>query len=198
MFADFNKQFEVPKGLQGKIAGGIMSLENKEINRWTLKRLTIQPNDRLLEVGFGPGFAIEQAFKACPSVSIDGVDKSGVMKDAAASRNHRQIHQGKLRLYEKDITAFKSDTRYDKIYTVNNYPLWADRRKGLLTLYALLEEGGKLAITVQPREKDADSDQTKRLGETIRAELENAGFCGAAVHYKNVRPVLAVCVTAVK
>jgi len=198
MFSSFSKQFEKPEGLLGQIAGKIMSIENRTINKWTLDLLNIQPRDQLLEVGFGPGFAIEEAGERFPSIYIDGVDTSETMKDTAENRNKALISEGRLRLFVKDIAEFKADKRYDKIFSVNNYPLWPSRQKGLAVLFELLKRGGQIAITVQPREEDADEEKTKYLARMICRELEEAGFSGTAIHYKDVRPALTVCVTAIK
>ncbi|OCA81979.1 class I SAM-dependent methyltransferase [Pseudobacillus wudalianchiensis] len=198
MFSFFSKQFEKPEGLLGQVAGKIMSIENQSINKWTLALLTIQPEDQVLEVGFGPGFAIEEARKRFPSIYIDGVDPSETMKHTCENRNKALINDGRLRLFVKDIAEFTSDKQYDRVFSVNNYPLWPNRQKGLAVLYDLMKRDGKIAITVQPREEDADEEKTKNLAQSISGELEEAGFSGTAIHYKDVRPVLTVCVTAIK
>lgn len=198
MSSSFSEQFEKPEGVLGQVAGKIMSIENKAINEWTLDLLSMQPGDWVLEVGFGPGFAIEAAGGRFGSIKIDGVDVSETMKKAAATRNQSLIRAGRLRLFTEDIAEFNTSERYDKVFSVNNYPLWPNRRKGLAVLHRLMKQNGKIAITVQPREEEADDEKTKHLARLISRELEAAGFLGAAIHYKDVRPVLTVCVTAVK
>ncbi|KMY53927.1 hypothetical protein AC623_08085 [Bacillus sp. FJAT-27231] len=198
MFSSFSKQFEKPEGLLGQVAGKIMSIENQSINKWTLDLLTIQPEDQVLEVGFGPGFAIEEVGKRFPSIYIDGVDSSETMKHTCENRNKALINDGRLRLFVKDIAEFTSDKQYNRVFSVNNYPLWPNRQKGLAVLYDLMKRDGKIAITVQPREEDADEEKTKDLAQSISRELEEAGFSGTAIHYKDVRPILTVCVTAIK
>ncbi|RJS58788.1 class I SAM-dependent methyltransferase [Bacillus sp. PK3_68] len=198
MFSFFSKQFEKPDGLLGQAAGKIMSVENRTINKWTLDLLNIKPNDHVLEVGFGPGFAIEEAGKRFPSIYIDGVDASETMKHTCEKRNQLLVSEGRLRLFVKDIAEFETDKHYDRVLSVNNYPLWSNREKGLAVLYQLVKQDGQIAITVQPREENADDTKTKQLARMICNDLEKAGFSGAAVHYKEERPVLTVCVTAIK
>ena len=55
-------QFGKPTGLLGKFAGLIMSKRgsNLERNMWAISLLELQPKDRVLEVGFGPGIAIQR------------------------------------------------------------------------------------------------------------------------------------------
>ncbi len=53
-------QFRQPRGLPGQLAGLVMAMRpsNRARNRWTVELLDLQPGDRLLEIGFGPGLAI--------------------------------------------------------------------------------------------------------------------------------------------
>ncbi|MFJ8737067.1 hypothetical protein ACIRC2_15730 [Bacillus altitudinis] len=51
---------------------------------------------------------------------------------------------------------------------------------------------------MQPREKGADANRTKEMGESILNDLEFAGFDQFSVEYEEIRPTLAVCVTAKK
>jgi hypothetical protein len=57
------RQFKQPHGAVGHLAGFIMANRpsNIERNEWTLELLALKPTDYLLEVGFGPGIAIEKA-----------------------------------------------------------------------------------------------------------------------------------------
>ncbi|MBM7647741.1 cyclopropane fatty-acyl-phospholipid synthase-like methyltransferase [Bacillus ectoiniformans] len=198
MFSSFSKQFIDPEGTLGKIAGKIMFYENRKINEWTLDLLSVQDGDRLLEVGYGPGYAIELLSSRFEHLQIDGVDISETMKNEAESHNKELIANDRLHLFVDDIADFHTENQYDKIFTVNNYPLWSDRKKGLQNLFHMLKPGGKIAITVQPREEDADEQKTKEIGLMIRQDLEECGFSGCATYYKDVRPELTVCVTAVK
>ena len=55
-------QFGRPTGFWGNLAGMIMAYRpsNRQRNDWTIALLDIQPQDRVLEIGFGPGVAIEK------------------------------------------------------------------------------------------------------------------------------------------
>ena len=55
-------QFGKPEGLFGKLAGFIMSTRPSNIERsdWGISLLDIQSTDNVLEIGFGPGIAIQK------------------------------------------------------------------------------------------------------------------------------------------
>ena len=53
-------QFGRPAGFWGHVAGWIMAHRTTNVvrNQWTTELLEINPDDRILEIGFGPGLAI--------------------------------------------------------------------------------------------------------------------------------------------
>ncbi|MHC4265878.1 MAG: methyltransferase domain-containing protein, partial [Planctomycetota bacterium] len=69
---------------------------NEERVQWTISLLNISPNDRVLEIGFGPGFAIELISKIATEGLVVGVDHSEVMVRHASKRNARAIRDGKV------------------------------------------------------------------------------------------------------
>jgi len=57
---NFNSQFAHPQGWVGRLVGTILAWKNRERNAWTISMLDIQPDDQVLEIGFGPGQAIQE------------------------------------------------------------------------------------------------------------------------------------------
>jgi hypothetical protein len=55
-------QFHRPRGTAGRVAGWQMAHRpsNRRRNRWVVRLLDVQPTDRVLEIGFGPGLAIAE------------------------------------------------------------------------------------------------------------------------------------------
>jgi hypothetical protein len=63
------RMFGRPQGLLGKLGGIIMARMNSECATWVIDLLHIQPNDKVLEVGFGPGVGIPTRGR----IGIDGI-----------------------------------------------------------------------------------------------------------------------------
>ncbi|MDN4075156.1 class I SAM-dependent methyltransferase [Fictibacillus terranigra] len=193
------EQFEKPEGLLGKLAGKIMSSENKELNEWTISALQPGAGDRLLEVGYGPGVGIEYVCSNYPSCRIVGYDVSHVMKKQAESRNDSFIKEGRVELFEGPITSADEHTpKFDGVYTVNSIFIWKDPIGDLKKIKSLMKEQARIAVTLQPHEKGADDDTTKEIGRIISLYLKEAGFSHISASVKNMRPVDAVIVTAAK
>lgn len=198
MMDSMAKQFEKPKGILGKLAGTIMYFENRKINRWSINKLQVNKYDRILEIGFGPGYGIKTLMSNYRCIEVDGIDLSAKMKDEATKRNKEWIETGKVHLTIGDIADYQPDHRYNKIISVNNYPLWDQPLTSLRHVFQLLKQGGRIVLTVQPREEGSTAETTRQLGDHMKKDLLSAGFINPEAAYLKVRPVLTVCVTAEK
>ncbi|WP_064091269.1 class I SAM-dependent methyltransferase [Rossellomorea aquimaris] len=193
------KQFKRPKGIVGWVIGKVMEFDNRKINNWSINQLSIQNNDQILEVGFGPGYCIRRISTKFPDTTIHGVDISETMKEAAAKKNHQAILKGQVSLYVHDISKFELDrVQYDKIFSVNNYPLWTDKKSALSHLYNMLKTGGTIVITVQPRGDEEKDSRAQEYGESIYYALHEAGFKDITLSYKNIKPAITVSVRCTK
>lgn len=198
MLETLAKQFRNPEGILGRLAGMVMLFENRKINRWTIDRIAVQPGDYILEVGFGPGYAIEELFQRYRNLKIDGIDVSETMLSTAHSKNERAVESGRLKLYQGEIEDFSQNrSQYDKVISVNNYPLWKNKKKSLIRIHQMMKDGGRIAITVQPREEDASREKTFAHAIQIEQDLFYAGFRDISVKFKKVKPELTVCVSGV-
>jgi cyclopropane fatty-acyl-phospholipid synthase-like methyltransferase len=198
MLDSMAKQFEKPKGILGKLAGTIMYFENRKINRWSIQKLQVLKHDRILEIGFGPGYGIKTLMSNYRGIDVDGIDISKQMKIEATKRNKEWIEQGKVQLTIGDVANFEPDYYYNKIISVNNYPLWDQPLTSLSHLLRLLKKGGRIVLTVQPREEGSTAQTAEQLGERMKEDLLSTGFKNPEVSFLDVRPVLTVCVTAEK
>ncbi|MEH7201377.1 class I SAM-dependent methyltransferase [Bacillus safensis] len=199
MLSTISKTFSRPKGWLGSIAGLIMANENKALNQWAIRHLNLTDGENILEIGYGPGYSIKHMLKYYQDLHIDGLDASSTMQEQAQSRVSKRAKDKQVRLYVGKIEKTRlPGEQYDKVLSVNNFTIWDDPKTGLLNLYHTLKPGGTLVIVMQPREKGADANRTKEMGETILNDMQFAGFDQFSIEYEDIRPTLAVCVTAKK
>jgi ubiquinone/menaquinone biosynthesis C-methylase UbiE len=183
------------------MVGKIMTYtpSNQERIRWTLSLLDIRPNDRLLEVGFGPGFAIELASQMASEGFIAGIDHSEVMVRQAGKRNARAIRDGKvvLRLGSaSNLPTFQEP--FDKIFTINSIHFWDKPVDCLQALQKLLRPGGLIAVTLQPRSRNATNATTTEIGKELVMHLEQAGFSQVRLEIRQTKPVSVACALGIK
>lgn len=199
MLKKIQDHFKKPEGIIGKIVGKTMAWENKTLNEWTLKQFDIHASKEILEVGYGPGYALDMITDSEENVHIDGMDVAKTMQDEASRRLPSEVRKGEVSLFVGDVAecSFPFD-HYDVVFSVNNYTLWENKRKGLLNIYSTLVHNGKIVITMQPRQEDAKDNQAQIFAKDIHDDLSRAGFRCIDVHYKRMNPETAVCVTARK
>ena len=193
------KQFGQPTGLAGQLAGLIMERRpsNRERNLWTLSLLDIQPGDRVVEIGFGPGVALARVTELAHRGHVLGIDHSAVMLARAAKRNAAAIARGQLELrLAKAQDLALPEASVDKAYAVNVFMFWPDPEDVLRRLLAGLRPGGRLAITHQPRKAGASNHDTARDAEHIAAALAGAGFVEVRPEILPLKSANAACVLA--
>ena len=189
-------QFGQPTGLFGEIAGRIMARtrSNTERTRWTLSLLDLKAADRVLEIGFGPGIAIQLASRIASQGLVAGVDHSQVMVRHATKRNARAVREGRVELRlgsAEELPAF--DQPFDKIFTINSIHFWENPVESLKRLRQLLKPGGLVAITLQPRSRNATDDAARVIGEELVANLERAGFSQCRLELRRIHPAVVAC-----
>jgi SAM-dependent methyltransferase len=193
-------QFGRPTGFVGTIVGRIMARRESNNQRisWTVSLLNVKPRDRVLEIGFGPGIAIELVSKMATEGTVVGVDHSPVMLQQAAKRNALAVREGKVALHQSsvsDLPAF--DAPFDAIFTINSIHFWHDPVERLKELRRLLKPGGLIAVTIQPRAQNATDETARIVGEEVASNLERAGFSQCRLELKKMAPVSVACALGV-
>lgn len=192
-------QFGRPHGTLGQLAGFVMAKRpsNIERNMWTLDLLDLKPDDHLLELGFGPGIAIQFASETIHEGLIVGVDHSETMLRQASKRNARAIERGLVQLHLGTVETLPVFERpFNKICSVNVVQFWRDPVAVYRRLHALLAPGGVIATTYMPRHSGATNADTREKGMEIIAQLEAAGFSSITTEEKQMSPVSVVSVLA--
>jgi SAM-dependent methyltransferase len=193
-------QFHQPHGLGGRAAGWFMAHRgsNRKRNVWVADLLDVQPDDHVLELGFGPGIAIEAVARRATRGMVVGVDHSEVMVEQATRRNAAAVRAGRvdLRLGNAEhLPAF--DARFDKILAVNSLMFWDDPVARLTELRALLRNGGQIAIAYQPRGPGSTDETAARAGREIAEHFTTAGYTDVRVETLPLKPTAVVCVLGV-
>lgn len=192
-------QFGNPTGLLGRVVGFIMRVRpsNRVRNLRTVELLDIQPNDLVLEIGFGPGLAIERAAALATDGMIVGVDRSALMLGQAARRNAAAIASGRVRLFLGTADGLPPDLEpIDKVLAVNVYMFWSDPAATLTSVRRGMRSGGTIAITLQPRQRGATRSDTGIAAERISSSLHAAGFVNIRTEILEMRSVPAACLLA--
>jgi SAM-dependent methyltransferase len=194
-------QFRRPHGMGGRAAGWVMAKRgsNRERNIWAVGLLDVQPHDRVLEIGFGPGIAIEAMARRATSGLVVGVDHSEVMVRQARKRNAAAVRAGRVDLRLGSAEALPGfDAPFDKILAVNSLLFWDDTVARLKDLHHLLRPGGQIAIVYQPRGPGSTNEVAARTGREIAEHFATAGFTDVRIETLALKPTAVVCVLGVR
>jgi trans-aconitate methyltransferase len=192
-------QFHRPSGPFGHVVGWIMATRhsNVERNRWAVEQLDVGPPDRVLEIGFGPGVAIEALAARATEGRVFGIDHSELMVRTASKRNARAVAAGRVVLTTAAVDEVDDALRpLDLVLAVNNLGMWPDPPTQLRHLWSLLRPGGRIAIGNQPRVPGADAETARRAADEIAAQLTGAGFELAETRSLDLDPPMILVIAA--
>ncbi|MDH5232467.1 MAG: class I SAM-dependent methyltransferase [Gammaproteobacteria bacterium] len=192
-------QFKQPHGFLGRVAGFIMSKRGSNIqrNQWLVDLMHLKTNDSILEIGFGPGLAIEAATKFITQGTIVGIDHSDIMLAQATQRNSTAISNGKVKLSQVDISSLpKLEQSFDHIYSANVIQFWSERTAIFQHLRKSLKQGGKIYNLYMPRHKSATSQDAINMANALTQELGSAGFKNVQTKSRDFDDLTTVCVIA--
>ena len=169
--------FHRPQGLLGVAVGLHMHRFNAERNSMLVALAGLQPGDRALDVGCGPGAAVATAAAAAvDGVRATGVDASPTMVRLARRLHRRAVRSGSARFVEgrADRLPF-GDGEFTVAWSMNSYHHWPDGEAGLREIHRVLAAGGRVLICESlPR-------PGRRIGPPGLGDADVASLAGAMV-----------------
>ena len=194
----FFAQFGHPRGVLGWVVGTIMAFENRARNQWAVSLLDAQPQEHILEIGFGPGLAIRALGQTTGAALIAGVDDSLVMMQQARKRNTAAIRSGRVALQHGSVAQLPyPDAAFHKVLAVNSLHHWPAPSDNLREVRRVLKPNGLVAIVEQPRGVATD-EQVQARADELATLLVTAGFQNIRRAFQPMRPapsigVLGMC-----
>lgn len=112
-----------------------------------LELLSLQENDRILEIGFGTGKLISEMVKLANRGFIEGIDFSDTMMNIAQKRLKQHIFEKKVNLRKGDFLECEyADSSFDKICSANTIYFWQQPDEYIRKMFKILKPGGKLVL----------------------------------------------------
>ena len=194
-------QFAHPQGTAGSVAGWVMAHRpsNRQRNSWVVSLLDVQPTDRVLEVGFGPGLAIAELTRRVGDAGhVYGIDHSEVMLRQATRCNAAAIRAGRVSLSRASVDQLPPSLGgpFDAILAVNSLGFWPAPTERLDELRRRLRPGGRIAVASQPRCPGAMASTSRNAARQIKDLLWDAGYTKIRTETLDLDPPV-VCVLAV-
>lgn len=155
----------------------LYSLVNRspQSNLAIVERASLNADDRFLDVGCGPGAALEHA--AASGAKVAGVDPSPSM----VARASKRVPGADVWVGSAEELPFPDD-QFTVVINVASFHHWADRDVGLKEILRVLAPGGRLHIMEGWLKEGRDGHGLNpRNVESLRAKLLELGYADTNV-----------------
>ena len=194
-----------PSGIFGRFMGRMMTKSNMASNKWVVSLMDIKPDDTVLEIGFGPGTALQEILELTPKGRVAGIDISKLMVDQATQLNQKAVSEGRLDLRQGEAASMPWDANFfDKVLAVNVIYLWPNLPPVFTEIIRVLKPSGMVALYLAPVEMMDSLGFSKLPAFTIHTQEDvmnacrNAGFSKVEASSTTMGDGSGVCIAAWK
>lgn len=193
-----------PKGFWGKMTMRAMNRGHHKLTDWGLSFLTINGDEKILDIGCGGGRTVYKLARATAG-TVWGVDASETAVSEAFRVNRKDIERGHTVICQASVSElpFDDDT-FDIITAVETVYFWPDFEEDCKEVFRVMKHGAALMLLTDARADTADPDKWKKITRRIEMrlptadglaeDLKKAGFTAITAHIQGD----ALCVTTVK
>jgi ubiquinone/menaquinone biosynthesis C-methylase UbiE len=152
-FKEIARQLRKPDGAFGHEIGIKMNESNLLMNKFAIETISPSKNDKILEIGMGNGFFVNDILSKDPSIQYTGVDFSDLMVKEAEKINSEPVSNKKAAFVQADAAnmPFK-DNSFNKIFTVNTLYFWDDPKSIFKEIVRVIQPDGKFFLVFRPKD----------------------------------------------
>jgi len=147
----FSKQARRPGGLFGRIVMRIVFDQgNALLNNLVCDLMSVQTDDRVIEIGSGTGKLIYKMAQKIDNGLIEGVDFSGAMVSIARKRNKNNIANGRVKILEGNFDEMPIEKEgFTKACSINTIYFWPEPKLTAKKIAEILRPEGKLVLAFE-------------------------------------------------
>ena len=195
-----SRQARKPSGIIGRyLMTKVFNAGNFDLNSFAKETLDIKVDDRILEIGFGPGKLIKEMAEIAIKGHVDGVDFSRDMLKEATKVNRQLISKGRVKLHEGDCRTLPfDDDSFDKLCSINTLYFWEEPEKYFLEIFRVVKPGGMVVVGFRDKEQMSKLSLDQNVFSTYTQEdlvllLTDTGFSRPRIEKKEGKPFLSYC-----
>jgi ubiquinone/menaquinone biosynthesis C-methylase UbiE len=202
----FSEQARMPAGLFGRMVMSIVfDRGNAFLNDFVNELMSVQIDDRIIEIGFGTGKLIYRMAQQIEKGIIEGVDFSKVMVSIARKRNKKNIRIGKVKILEGNFDEMPfGKENFTKACSINTLYFWSEPVHTAKKIAEILKPDGKLILAFE----DIEQLRQRKLNQEVfhlystgevQDLLINAGFSkNVSIVSRKMGKSIFHCVVAIK
>ena len=139
--------------------------------RWAVETLAVGPDERLLEIGGGPGVAASLVCERLDRGSLLLIDRSAMAIERTRHRNLEHVASGRLALQTLDVTDFNpGEAQFDKAFAVNVNVFWTTpATEELARIREALDHDGRLFLFCETPSVARARQTVARVVDALRA-----------------------------
>lgn len=160
---------------------------------WAVEQLDIQPESRVLEIGYGHGAAATLICERLTTGHLTGLDRSAKMRDMATSRNAAYVDAGRAEFTVGALEEAEFEAgAFDRIFAFNVNLFWTEPGKGLDKVRRWLAPNGTFTLFYMP----PTDEWLPYYGESLKTTLEANGFTVRDIRSQPMAKSAVLCVIA--
>ncbi|MCA9693146.1 MAG: methyltransferase domain-containing protein [Myxococcales bacterium] len=153
------RQVGKPHGWFAPAIAWLLNRSNAIQNLEAVAALQLNHGERVLDLGFGGGVALDALLGATAGGCVFAIDPSREMVARARRRHGAAVQSGALVVREGDAGSIPlADATVDAALSVNTVYFWSDVQVGLGELRRVLRPGGRLCLGI------ATPEHCQRMG----------------------------------
>ncbi len=160
--------------------------------RWAVEVLSVDPGDRVLEIGCGRGIAARAIAEQLRSGRITAIDRSATAIAGAKANNAADVRSRRVRLHNVGLAEAVVRGPFDKVFAINVNVFWINPAKELAVLRRVLAPPGHLYLFYEP----PSARMCARVLATCGAFLDEGDWMVTQVLRAELPPLLGLCIIA--
>jgi len=195
-----SSQARKPTGVIGRyLMTKIFNEGNADLNSFVKECLHLRSDDKVFEIGFGPGKLIKEIAAITADGHVEGIDFSVAMLEQARKINRHNLSTGKVLLHQGDGSALPAEENsFDKICSINTIYFFEKPEKYFKEMHRILKPDGIIGIGFRDNEQMSNLNLDMKIFKTYSKEdvanlLINAGFIDTKIMEKESSPFVSYC-----
>jgi SAM-dependent methyltransferase len=158
-----------PIGMFGRLLIRAMNISHYQMTDWGLGHISIEEQDRILDVGCGGGSTIHKLAKKANNGKVYGIDFSNESVRVSRKTNKQFVQVGRVEIQQSSVSSLPfSASMFDLVTAVNTHNYWPDPINDTQEIFRVLKPGGKLIIIGSVYKGGKKDKRNQKFAELIK------------------------------